>query len=165
MWFRRAKKMWVATVDEDGKALGDGRWVDIPKADRFATDGFAQIENYVSRLRSSTASVATVMIAAPDQNIAFNLWQRRREPGLTFIINWRSEPEREVAIRQFFAEHGLAIAHDYLGGNGNISDAMRCLGCFLPPDVKSMTRHIGDALRQIYHLKGHEVLEFTFQEN
>ena len=51
----RAKKMWVVTVDENGKDFGDGRWVNPPEPDHFASDGFAQIESYVARLRQSCA--------------------------------------------------------------------------------------------------------------
>jgi hypothetical protein len=46
----RAKKMWVATVDENGKDLEGGHWVDLPKPKRFSANGFAHIESYVSRL-------------------------------------------------------------------------------------------------------------------
>jgi hypothetical protein len=29
--FGGRKKMWVASVDENGNCMGDGHWVDMPK--------------------------------------------------------------------------------------------------------------------------------------
>ena len=157
--------MWVVTVDKDGKELGDGRCVDIPKPDRFARNGLAQIESYVSRLRSSAARFSAIMIAAPDQRIAVNLLQRGGVPVLTLLFEWRSEGEREGAARQFFVERGLSRAHDYLGGNGGVPDAIRLLGYYLPPDVQFITTVTKDVFHQIYHLREQDALEFTYQEN
>jgi hypothetical protein len=165
MWFRRAKKMWVTNVDRNGKQVGDGRWVYIPKPDRFATNGLAQIGGFVSRLRSSAARTSAVMVAAPDRRISVSLLQRDGVPVLSLLFEWRSESEREEAARQFFAERGLSTAHDYLGGNGGVPDAIRLLGYYLPPDVQLITTVTTDVLRQVYHLRDRDALEFTYQEN
>lgn len=104
----RARKMWVVTVDENGKDVGDGRWVDIPKPDSFPSDGFAQVESYVSRLLRSSARFTSVIIATPDQQIAVSLWQRGGVPEFTLAVEWRSDAERERAVRRFFSERGLS---------------------------------------------------------
>src|SRR5262245_37184747 len=123
----RVTKMWVVTVDDDGNEK-DGHWVDIPEPDHFTSDGFAQLESYVSRLLRSSARFTSVIIATPDQQIAVSLWQRGGVPEFTLSVEWRSQPERERAVRQFFAERGLSASHDYLAGNGGVPDATRCLG-------------------------------------
>ena len=159
----RATKMWVVTVD-NGKEK-DGHWVDIPEPDSFASDGFAQIESYVSRLLRSCARFTSVIIATPDQQIAVSLWQRGGVPEFTLSVEWRSEAERERAVRQFFSERGLSTSHDYLAGNGGVPDATRCLGYFLPPDVQFITALTKDVLRQIYQLREQDALDFSYEEH
>lgn len=157
----RTKKMWVATVDENGKDLGDGHWVDMPKPKRFSANGFAHIESYVSRLLQSSASYTSLIITAPEQNIASILWRRGGVPGFTLWVQGRSEPERERAVRQLFDERKLSTAHDYLAGDGTT----RCLGYFLPPDVQYIFRLTKDVLQQVYQVHEQDALDFTYQEN
>jgi hypothetical protein len=107
----RATKMWVVTVDDKGNEK-DGHWVDIPEPNHFASDGFAQIESYVSRLLGSSARFNSVIIATPDQQMAVSLWQHGGVPEFTLSVEWRSEPERERAVRQFFSVRGLSTSHD-----------------------------------------------------
>jgi hypothetical protein len=160
----RATKMRVVTVDENGKELGDAKWVDISEPDHFALDGFAQIESYVTRLLRSSARFTSVIIATPDRQMAVSLWQRGGVPEFTLSVEWRSEPERERVVRQFFSERGLSASHDYLAGNGGVPDATRCLGYFLPPDAQFITTLTKDVLRQIYQLREQDALDFSFEE-
>ena len=158
----RAKKMWVVTVDENGKELGDGRWVDIPAPDSFASDGFAQIEGYVSRLLRSSARFTSVIIATPDHRVAVTLRQRGGVPEIALVfVDWHSEAERARAVRQFFAGRGLSASEDYLAGNGTTL----CLGYSLPPDVQFITTLTKDVLRQIYQLREQHGLDFTYEEH
>jgi hypothetical protein len=160
----RTKKMWVVIVDKKGNDLGDGRWVDIKKPDSFASDGFAKIESYVSRLLLSSARFTSVIIGTPDRQMAVCLWQQGGIPEFTVSIEWRAKVERERAIRQFFAQRGLSTSHDYLAGNGGVPDATRCLGYFLPPDVQFITALIKDVLRHIYLLPEKSALDFNYEE-
>jgi hypothetical protein len=160
----RATKMWVVTVDENGKEK-DGHWVDIPKPDSFASDAFSHIEHYVSRLLQSSARFTSVIIATPDQQVAIGLWQRGVVPEFTLSVEWRSKPELERAVRQFFSERGLSTSHDYLAGNGGAPDATRCLGFFLPPDVQFITTFTKDLLCRIYQLREQDALDFSFKEH
>jgi hypothetical protein len=157
----RTKKMWVATVDENGKDLGDGQWVDMPKPKHFSANGFAHIESYVSRLLQSSASYTSLIITAPDQRIAGILWRRDGVPGFTLLVQGRSEAERERAVRQLFDERKLPAAHDYLAGDGTT----RCLGYFLPSDVQFISRLTEDVLQQFYRVHEQDALDFTYQEN
>jgi hypothetical protein len=160
----RSTKMWVVTVDEKGKEK-DGHWVGIPEPDSFTSDGFAQIEGYVSRLLQSSARFTSVIVATPDKLAAVGLWQRSGVPEFTLLVQWRSDADRERAIRQFFAGRGLSTSHDYLAGNGGVPDATRCLGYFLPPDVQFISTLTKDVLRQIYHLREQDALDFSFKEH
>src|SRR5882757_3512765 len=150
----RATKMWVVTVDENGKEK-DGRWVYTPAPDSFASDGFAQIESYVSRLLQSSARYTSLMIATPNEQIAINLAQQGGIPDFSILVEWRSEPDREKAVRQFFGERRLATYRDYLTGNGSVPDATRCLDYYLPSDAQFITTLTKDVLREIYQLREH----------
>jgi hypothetical protein len=161
----RATKMRVVTVDECGKELGDAKWVDLPAPDHFASDGFVQIESYVSRLLRSSGRFTSVIIATPDGQMAVGLWQRAGVPEFTLSVDWRSEAERERTVRQFFSERALSTSHDYLAGNGGVPDATRCLGYFLPPDVQFITALTKDFLCRIYRLREHGALDFSFEEH
>ena len=157
----RTKKLWVATVDENGKNLGDGHWVDIPKPKRFSANGFAHIESYVARLLQSSASYTSLIITAPDQNIGGILWRRGGVPGFTLWVQGRSEAEREQAVRHLFGERKLSTAHDYLAGDGTT----RFLGYYLPPDVQFISKLTKDVLQQIYQVHEQDVLDITYQEH
>lgn len=157
----RTKKMWVTTVDENGKDLGDGHWVDIPKPKRFSANGFAHIESFVSRLLQSSASYTSLIITAPDQNIGGLLWRRGSVPVFGLMFRGRSEAEREQAARQFFGERKLSTEHDYLAGDGTT----RCLGYYLPPDVQFISRLTKDMLQQIYQVHEQDALDITYQEH
>lgn len=160
----RTTKMWVVTVDHEGNET-DGHWVDIPEPDHFLSDGFAQLENYISRLLESTASFTSVIIATPDQQTAILLWQRGGVAEFALSVEWRSDPERENAIRQFFAKRQLSLSHDYLAGNGSVPDATRCLGYFLPSDEQFVTTLTKGVLKQIYQLSEQDALDFSFKEH
>jgi len=156
----RAKRMWVQIGDD----LKTGHWEDIPEPDHFPTDGFAQVDSYVSRLLGSSARFTSVIIATPDQQIAVSLWQHVGLSEFTLSVEWRSEPEQERAVRKFFSARGLSTSHDYLAGNGTVPDATRCIGYFMPSDVQFITGLTKDVLGQIYHLREQDALDFTYQE-
>jgi hypothetical protein len=157
--------MWVVTVDQNGKELGDGRWVDIPKPDSFSKNGFAHIESYVSKLTNSSARYSSLIIATPDGRIAVLLCQRGGGMEFSLSVEWRSEPEREQAVRQFFAEHNLSASLDYLAGNGGVPDATRCLSYPLPSDVQFVSSLTKDVLGQVYQMREQDALGFTYEEN
>jgi len=165
MLFRRATKMRVVTVDGNGKELGDARWVEIPKPEKFRSEGFAQIENYISRLLKSSARFNSLIIARPNGQMAVSVMKRGKLPWFSAMVNWRSEPERERAIMDFFAQRGLSTTQDYLAGNGEVPDAIRCLAYSLPADVQFITAITKEVLREVYHLREEEGLNFTFQED
>lgn len=161
----RATKMWVRSVDANGNDLGDGHWVDIPEPDSFASNGFAHIESYVSRLLQSSARYTSLIIGTPDEQIAVGLGQRGGIQDFSISVDLRSEPDREKAIRKFFGERRLTIYRDYLAGNGDVPDATRCLDYYLPSDVQFITALTKDVLREIYQLREHDALDFTYEEH
>ena len=161
----RVTKMWVHTVDKNGNDKGDGRWVDIPEPDRFASNGFSQVESYVSRMLRSSAMFTSVIISTPDGQSAVSLSHRDGVPKFSLSVDWRSKPESERAIRQFFGDRGLSASHDYLAGNGGVPDAMRMLGYFLPADAREITEITKDVLQQIFGVREQDALNFSYREH
>lgn len=157
--------MWVVSVDQNGKARGDGRWVDIPKPDSFSSNGFAHIESYLSRLINSSAGHSSLVIATPDERIAVLLWQRGGALEFSLSVAWRSEPEQERAVRQFFEERKFSTSQDYLAGNGGIPDATRWLSYPLPSDVQFVASLTKDVLGRIYQVHEQDALDFTYEEH
>lgn len=157
--------MWVVTVDDNGKELGDGHWVDIPEPDKFNSNGFSRIESYVGSLLRSSAHFSSLIIATPDGQIAVSIFNRDGVPIIGLSVDWRLQPEQERAIREFFSQRELATFHDYLAGNGDVPDATRCLDFFLPSDGRYITALTKDLLRQIYKIQDQDSLHFTFQEH
>lgn len=156
----RATKMWIATGEEK-----DGHWIDIPEPNHFGSNGFAQIEGYISRMLRSIARFTSVIISTPDQQVAVTLWQRGGVVEISLGVDWRSKPEQERVLRQFFAERGLSTSRDHLSGNGNVPDATLCLGYFLPPDAQFITLLTKDVLLQIYRVREGDALDFSYQEH
>lgn len=164
MNMRRITKMWVVTVDEQGKEK-DGHWVDIPEPDHFPSDGFAQIEGYVSRLLRSSARFTSVIISTPDGQIAVSLHQRGGVSEFSLSVDWRADAARETAIRQLFTDRRLATSHDYLAGNGGVPDATRYLSYLLPPDALFITALTKEVLSRIYRVDGRHALNFSFRDH
>jgi hypothetical protein len=156
--------MWVVTVDENGKHR-DGRWVYTPAPDSFPSDGFGQIGSYISRVLQSSACYTSLIIGTPDEQVAVNLGQEGGVPFFSICVDWRSEPEREKAVREFFGARRLIAYRDYLSGNGNVPDATRILDYHLPSDVQLITALTKDVLRQIYQFPEHGALDFSYEEH
>jgi hypothetical protein len=155
--------MRVITVDRDGKQIGDGEWVDIPKPEHFATDGFCQIGSYVSRLLAPTSGVASLIIGAFEYDCGLALHNRDGKPQISILIDWRRDLQIEQAIRETFERLGLAPENDYLAGNGGIKDATRVLGYHVANDCQFLTNLCADILERVYKVPRTSGLDFIFQ--
>jgi hypothetical protein len=113
----------------------------------------------------SSARYTSLIIATPDHRIAVAIGQRNGVPHFDISVEWRSEPETERRIRQFFGARSLAPFQDYLAGNGRVPDATRVLSYYLPSDMQFITTIIKDALRELYQMCEHDALNFTYQEH
>ena len=82
--------------------------------DHFATNGFEHIERYVARLVVPSERYRSLHIFTPDGNRGFGLSARGTEVEASFIVDTRSDLQREAAIRSFFDSQGIAPSSDYL---------------------------------------------------
>ena len=79
-------------------------------------------------------------------------------------IDWRANPDLDSKVRKFFSTRKLFPAEDYLAGNGNVSDALRCLHYRLQVDADHVATLIKDYLREVYGLQETAALDFFFEE-
>ena len=155
--------MHVRTVDSDGNQIGEGEWVQIPEPDHFATNGFQEIGSYVSCLLASRSGFVSVLIHAFEQDCAFGLYSRDGHPQMSLLVDWRRHPDIERSIRETFERLGATPIHDYLAGNGGVSDATRCLTYPVTGDGASLTELCKDILQRVYGVPPTSGLDFTYQ--
>jgi hypothetical protein len=158
-------KMKVITVDEKGRQVGKAKWVSVPEPVHFPSNGFSYIESYVTRLLASSAPFTSLIIGTPDQQTAILLNKKDAIAAIHFSVDWRKEPERERAIRKFFADRKIPTSLDYLAGNGGVSDAMRCLGYKLQSYSGNIATLTQELLQQVYEIDPNSALNFTFEEH
>jgi hypothetical protein len=171
----------VSSVDEDGKQVGRGRWVRTPRPDRIDRNGLNHIVKYVARLVKSQSDNAHLIISSTDGNKASLVC---RDKGHLKIIEMvytgsstptkRKEPfsfpphppdvEKEQAIRNLFAELGITAEKDFVHEYNGYVDAMRDLHYPIGNDIAPATLTIQRLLREVYHIRDTDGLDFTFEE-
>ena len=159
------KRMYVRTVDADGKQIGDGKWVDIPESDHFPNHGFDHIESYIRRLLLSPAPFASLSMFTPDGQRGFGLHHRDKQTEISLMIDWRREPAKEAKIRDLFRELGVSPALDYLAGNGGIPDAARVLSYALAGDAHEISVLCQRIFSEIYGVTASDGLDITYEDH
>lgn len=132
--------------------------------DHYASGAFDHLESYVGRLMVPSFKSRWVSMFTPagDRGFALHASDGLIEAHLT--VEWRDEPQRETAIRAFFAARGIAATEDYLAGNGGVPDATRLLAYPLvgsPSEVAAITRHI---LQELCGVSSAEPLNIGYTE-
>jgi hypothetical protein len=159
----KSTKMHVISVDQQGKQIGEGEWIDVPPPDIFKTEGISKLDGYVSKLLSSTAHHAGIIIATLNGKCAIGL-SKREQVDISLGIDWRSEQEKEVQIREFFRQLHISPTHDYLAGNGNVPNATRSLRYPLGDEPKFIIEVCSNVLIQVYNLSETDGLQYSFTE-
>lgn len=129
-------------------------------SDRYVAGSFDQIESYVSRLIAPSQKKGAVGIFTPAGGRGFSLEADDGKISAYFIVAWRREPEREAAIRAFFASLGIPPKADHLQGNG----ATRLLGFPLTGNASELTALAGRILHELYGVSSTEPLDIRYSE-
>lgn len=158
------RKMWVRSVGQSGNQLGEVRQVTLPETEQVPAEGLAHVGEYVSRLLGSEAAFASLIIATLDRQRGFLVWRRGGEITVSTHVDWRMDPQREQAIRQFFSSRGLAPTQDYLAGNGGVPDATRCLSYPCGSDARQIADVYRSLLSEVFGVAEAEGLGFCYQE-
>lgn len=157
------KIMQVVVENPDGTRRTAG-WHLIKPPDHFPTDGSSHIGPYIERLVAFEGHFASLSVFSPDEMRGFGLHKMDGEVLAGLMIHWREEPEREKAARDFFSARGIDPADDYLGGNGDVHDAVRVLDWPLPVDADSVTSLSRQILRELCGIEDHEALNISYEE-
>jgi len=160
----RGYRMRVTTVDRNGRRKGRVEWVNVPPADRFASEGISQIQPFVSRVLRSTADSAWIVIATPSGRTAISIGKHNGALSLGVSVGVR-ERKCETSVRSFFAERGIGPSRDYLAGNGGVPNAVRILEFPLPRTAQRSAVIAADLLRAVYRLTNRSALDIRLTEN
>jgi hypothetical protein len=166
LWHRLSgNQMKVITIDSEGRQVGKAEWVRIPDPERVPSDGIRHVETFVARLDASTAPFSSLTIFSPDNCRGLLLMRRNDQKRLCLTVEWRQEPEKENAIREFFRKRHIEPALDYLAGNGGIRDATRVLEYPIEGDVPTASELCIQILNNVCRIGENEPLNFTYQED
>jgi hypothetical protein len=132
--------------------------------DHYSTGAFGHIESYVSRLTgpSSKKRFVSIFTSAGDRGFGLNAINGRIGASLT--VQWRQEPQREAAIRAFFASRGISPTQDYLAGNGDVPDATRVFNYPLTGNASEITALTKGILQELCGVSPAEPLDIQYTE-
>lgn len=133
--------------------------------DHYSVNGSDSIEPYIARLLASSASFKHLSMFTPDGARGFGLNARNGGIEVTFIVDWRNEPEREQAIRTFFDSQGIDATDDYLAGNGDVDDATRILSYPVSGRSAELTDLSSRILEHLCDVAPSEALHISYSES
>jgi hypothetical protein len=133
-----------------------------PAPDHYSSDGFTQIEKYISKLTVESSDYKSLMIFSPDGNrgMFFSSKYGAIEANLSVEVN--PNPAREKKIRDFFSSLGVEPTSDYLAQNGNIPDSTRNLSYPVPGTASELTTLTKRILQDLCGISPDEPLSFSF---
>lgn len=135
-----------------------------PPPDRYPTNGFDHIQEYVARLASPTKGFKSAIVATEAGDRACSFWSRDGRVEVALSVEWRDEPEREARIRAFFDTRHVAASEDYLSDNGAVAGSTRNLTYPLRGSVTEMTEAAQLILGQLCGISRTDSLNISYRE-
>ena len=132
--------------------------------DRYTTNGFSHIEPYVRRLVVPTNEFKFLSFFTPDGNRGFGLSAKDGVITADLTIECLTEPEREAAIRAFFASLGVAPSRDYLAADGGVSNSTRFLDFPITGTASEVTALTKRVLQELCSISSAEALDISYDE-
>jgi hypothetical protein len=160
----RGYRMRVATVDRHGRRKGPVEWVDVPPAERFASNGMSHIESCVARVLRSKGPSSWIVVSTPSGLSSMSIGKHNGVTTLATSIDVRRKPARESAVRAFFADRKIAPIADYLAANGGVPKSTRVLEYPVGSSAKRIASVAREFLRNIYKLTDRSALNIRYGE-
>lgn len=135
-----------------------------PPPEHFETKGFDQIETYVTRLLNSDSDYRAIIFSTSDGDRAFLIYTRGSATSASLDVDWREHPEKEAAIRAFFAKLNIAPSQDYLAGNGGINDSTRMLEYPLEGNASQIAALTKRIMSELCDIRPDEALDISFRD-
>lgn len=124
---------------------------------------FDQIEPHVARLLSPSRDRKALAFFTTGRDRAFILQNDAGDLDLTFLVEWREQPQEEAAIRSFFSSLGVAAWRDYLAGSAT-PDGQRILAYPLKGDAPEVASLVGRVLTELFGISANEPLLFQYSD-
>ena len=134
-----------------------------PPPVRHATNGLSHIGPYVARLAVPSPDFKSLSLFTPDGQRGCGLDARGGSVKVSFSVAWKTEPQREAAVRAFFRARGIAPSEDDLGGNGGDPTATRMLEYPLSGNAAELTTLTQGILRELCGVSPTEALDVDYQ--
>jgi hypothetical protein len=161
----RGSLMELHTTDANGRPIV--KMVRIPPPVRVAKNGLSHLQEYAKRLVASKSPDASLIITCLDQKRSCLIM---RLGGVLTIMESielappiDANPEHEKAVRKLFKKLGISCTHDVIHDYNGVRNAMRDLEYPVKNNAKEVTRVLNLLLRDVYHVKKEEGLDFLFE--
>jgi hypothetical protein len=164
LFFPSSTFITISTSNGGGITLSQSGIAREPAPDHYASNGFDQIDPYISRLLVPTNRFKSIAIFTPDGNRGFGLDARDGVATAGLTVEWRQEAQREAAIRAFFKELQIEPSRDYLAGNGGVPDATRILDYPVKGNAAEVTILAKRILHELCGVSPNEALDITYRD-
>jgi len=135
-----------------------------PPPDRYPSNGFDHIGEYMAKLLSPSKGFKSAIIATEAGDRGCTVWSRDGSAEVALSVEWRDEPEGEARIRSFFAARNIAPSQDYLSDNGGVTGATRNLTYPLSGNVTEITRAAQVILEELCGISRTDSLSIRYRE-
>jgi hypothetical protein len=133
-----------------------------PAPDIYESNGFSQIESYMSKLLVESESFKSLMIHSPDGNRGLSFSMQSGVTHVNFVVHVLEEPAKEDLIREYFASLGIEPTEDYLAGNGLVRDASLILSYPVNGNAEELTAMAQELLQNICNIAANEALQINY---
>lgn len=153
----------VQVIDDSGDVVSS-EWILNKDPDRYAKEGAANLPPYVRLFHDSKARFTSLIVCSLDGERGFAAHKDGAGLALDMSFDWRTEGKREARARKFFEELNLDVVEDYLGGNGEVPDALRLLSWKLEDDSEVNAKLFVRVLSELCDIRPAEGLNITYEE-
>ena len=133
--------------------------------DHHPTNGVSHIGPYVARLLLPSKPFKFLSLFTTDGQRGCALCAKGGAVSVSFTVPWKTEPQREAAIRAFFRARGIVPGEDYLAGNGGDPAATRLLEYPLYGDAAELTTLTQSMLRELCGVSPTEALDIDYRDH
>jgi len=132
--------------------------------DYYPENGFEHLDSYISKLLVYSGEFKSSIISTPSGDKALGLDTRAGVLNIVFTVEWKQEPEKERAIRDYFHRLNILPHRDYLAANGGIPDSTRVLDFIIEGNEKEVTELVKDVLKKLCDISEAEAINIYFEE-
>lgn len=139
--------------------LGERR---VPDRDRVPRRGLEAVDQYILRLFSATAELASVHIGSLNGERGFVVSRKTERVYLIFTVMSKAEAALEARVRQYFQENGGLLVEDYVASDGTGVDSIRILSYEFESSPEMAARLCKSSLRELCDIDESDGLTFWF---